>query len=462
MGDSIGVIDAKIEDCRNDEATNQHESKARPVSSKSLRSWFVAGSVGSAVMTLAKGTLGAGILALPKKTMLGGIPVFLVLIAISGYFTSRSIVMIAKASQITGKYVFEEITEKLLGKGMAILLGVSMLLNCYGASIVYVIAIKDAFESLLPDVTNNTGQPWATYATLILGACVLVPLSVLERLNSLRILSLAGVVGVFFTVGSIIYALAYLGISPSLSSTDSLAHNILTPKGGFIDMMTVISTLTFAFCNQFNIPQMYGELADKRSKSVSVISYVSTLLPMILYIVAAVTGYLCYGMEIDGNILNNFAPLVSAGKIIVFIGIAAVILSVSLCHLLNNFPMRLSVIFFLPESFHENKWVRYGVPLFTAVSTIAIAIGYANLSAFLGLVGATTGSIICYIVPALFSIKVREIRKQEETGTIGKKNSVVKRAILSLKDHPEEWIMVLVGVLIGVVGTFSEFYACFN
>ena len=168
---------------------------------------FGAGSVGAAIMTLAKGTLGAGILALPMKTMYSGIPLFLTLLAVSGYFTARSVEMIAKGADQTGKYVFEEITEKLLGRGMAIILGISMLLNCYGASIVFVIAIQGAFKSLLVDVEASTGQDWAIYATLILGATVLIPLSILEKLNSLRVLSLAGVIGVFFTVASVISCL---------------------------------------------------------------------------------------------------------------------------------------------------------------------------------------------------------------------------------------------------------------
>ena len=428
------------------------------------RGIFSAGSVGSAIMTLAKGTLGAGILALPMKTMYSGIPLFLALIAVCGYFTARSVEMIVKGAHYTDRYVFEEITEKLLGRKTAIILGISMLLNCYGASIAFVVAIQDAFKSLLIDVEKNTDQPWATYATLILGACVLIPLSILEKLNSLRILSLAGVIGVFFTVASVIYALDDGGVSPTLSNppAESLTHSILSPRGDFIDIMTVISVVTFAFCNQFNVPQMFGELQDKRMSSVKTIAYVSTLLPMLLYIVTAITGYLCYGFAISSNIFNNFGPLVSSGKVLILIGIAAVILSVSLCHLLNNFPMRLSVIFFLPERYHDNRWIRYGVPLFTAVSTIGIAIGYSDLSTFLGLVGASTGSVICYIVPAMFSIKVDNLRHAELHGNQSKPSSKLVGFLQSVKAHPVEWVMIMVGVIIGIVGTFCEFYSCFK
>jgi sodium-coupled neutral amino acid transporter 7/8 len=414
------------------------------------------GSNITAILALAKGTLGAGILALPQKTMLSGIPVFLTLLCVSGFFTAKSIEMIAVGARRSGKFVFEEITEVLLGRVMAIVLGVSMLLNCYGASIVFVIAIKGAFVSLFTQVQKSTGQDWPLYATLIVGAVVLIPLSIVERINSLRLLSLSGVIGVFFTVASVVYSLSYLGVADNFG--DSVGATIMKPEGGFIAIMTVVSTVTFAFCNQFNVPQVYQEMTDKTEKSVTRVAYISTMLPMILYIITAITGYLCYGLDIEDNILLNMEPLIDAGKLIIYIGVIAVALSVSMCHLLNNFPMRLSVLFFLPEHYQSNKWIRYSVPLFTAVSTIAIALVYSELSMFLGLVGASTGSIICYIVPALFSIRDAQIESD-----IKKQVSPQEKRWYSLiLNHPTESTMILVGIVIGFVGTFCEFYAAFS
>jgi hypothetical protein len=96
------------------------------------------------------------------------------------------------------------------------------------------------------------------------------------------------------------------------------------------------------------------------------------------------------------------------------------------------------------------------------VSTIGIAIVYSNLSVFLGHVGASTGSVICYIVPALFSIKVDDMEEAELHGSSAKSHSKFGRFMQSVKAHPVEWIMILVGILIGIIGTFSEFYSCFK
>ena len=417
------------------------------------------GSVSVAILTLAKGTLGAGVLTLSQKTMYSGIPVFLVLLSIGGFFSAKSIEMIAKGADMTGKYVFEEITEAMYGRKMGIVLGVSMLLNCYGASIVYVIAIKGSLEALLVQVQASTGVDWPLYATLILGATVLVPLSVVERLNSLRILSLAGVMGVFCTVASVVYALSISGVADDLeTSTSSTVGTLMSPQGGFVQMMTVMGTVTFAFCNQFNVPQVYQELSIKTPSNARRIAYLSTCLAMVVYVITAFSGYLCYGLEIEDNLLLNFKPLIEAGNVLMYMGVSAVTLSVSMSHLLNNFPMRLSVLFFLSERFENNRMIRLAVPLFTAVSTIAIALIYSNLSVFLGLVGAATGSVIGYIVPALFSI--RAIEMEEEISANEK--PLTRTWVAQARRFSTEYLMIFVGLIIGIVGTFCEFYSCFH
>ena len=439
----------------------EQDSKIENTQQPTKSGFFKAGSNSVTILTLAKGTLGAGVLALSKKAMYTGIPFFLVLLCFGAFFTAKSIPMITKGSDRTGKNGFEDITEALFGRNMGIILGVSMLLNCYGASIVYVIAIKDSLTALMSELYTTSGTDWPLYATLIIGGLILVPLSIVEKLNSLRILSMAGVFGVFFTVGSVIYALALTGIASDLTtSTSSATETLMSPQGGFVDIMTVICAITFAFCNQYNVPQLYGEMTNRTPAASKYVANVSTLLAMSLYVVTGICGYLCYGLAIDSDILTNFIPLIEAGYIFIYIGVIAVTWSVTMCHLLNNFPMRLSVLFFLPARFESNKWIKWGVPLFTAISTIAIGLSYPYLNVILGLVGSLTGSIICYIVPGLISIRASQLDARDNAVENGLKDKI--NWTQSAYNHPIEYMMIAVGTVIGIVGTFCEFYSCFN
>jgi solute carrier family 38 (sodium-coupled neutral amino acid transporter), member 7/8 len=429
---------------------------------------FHAGSTTVAIITLAKNTLGAGILGLPLKTMYAGIPLFMLLLVLAAFFTVKSIEYICLGARRTGKYVFEEITESLYGRGMGIFLGIAMLVNCYGASIVYVVTIIDSFSTLLASVQEVGGPNWPVYATLIVGGTILVPFSVFERISSLRPLSLAGVIGAFITVLSIVYAFCRLGVSETFSKDGgSVTGIVMRPLGTFMEMMTVLNILCFAFCNQFNVPQVFGEMSEKSHKSAMSLGIVSTGIAFGLYILSSVCGYLAYGTDIQGDIINNFKSFTDNGDVLIYMGVSAVTLSVSICHLLNNFPMRLSVLYFLPPEYENNKLIKISVPIFTAVSTIGFAIWYQDMGFFLGIVGALTGSIIGYIVPALFAIRIAQ-RDRFEAHSAASGDVVAGKEYSQLPwynevvANPVAYTMIAVGTVIGIVGTFSEIYGAVN
>lgn len=452
-------------------ATEQAQS-----SGANTRPFLSAGSPSVAIMTLAKGTLGAGILALPQKAMYSGVPIFLILLALGSYFTARSVEMITRGCRQAGQYVFEEVTERLLGRPVALGLGISMLLSCYGSSIAYIIAIRGALALVLDHVDEYIGHQGARFVIYVVGAIVLVGMSVFEQLNSLRLVSLAGVVGVFITVASVLYALYADGISASLKkeSFSGTLHAAMSPNGGIVEIIGAISTVTFALCNQFNVPQVYEELHEKRSNTVRFIAYVSTALPTLLYALTALAGFLHSGSVAKDNIFLNFDSLIEEGKFVIYFGIFTVVLSIGICHILNNFPMRLSVAFFLPQKWSKSGWIRDGVPLFTAISSIVIGTFFSNFSMVLGLLGAITGSVICYIVPALLSIKVEATRaasgvhEEDESLKLPSMDTSSNPAkhnvslFWLLRACPLECLMIIVGVLLAIIGTVSEFYSEFS
>jgi hypothetical protein len=91
----------------------------------------------------------------------------------------------------------------------------------------------------------------------------------------------------------------------------------------------------------------------------------------------------------------------------------------------------------------------------------------------LGLIGALTGSVICYIMPALLSIHVEmrattDIKVDVEREPLlsehdtKRTRSYVSRALEIARHCPLECVMVLFGILLAVVGTVTEFYIFFG
>lgn len=421
-------------------------SKVNEDSSSLAPEFLSKGSKSFAIVTLAKATIGVGILALPKHALLGGIPLFITLLGIAGYLTARSMEMICKGAAASQKYGFEEISQSLLGSFMSYILGASIFVNCFGASIVYIVAIKGALATLLVKWISIFNFDIVLVSTCLVGL-PLCACSLIEKLDSLSYLSFSGMIGVVVIVLSVVYVAFLWGVSETLSEPPAISaiDSIIWPTGGALEMMNLVSTLIFALTNQPNVPQIYLELNDRQPSNIRTAAILSAVIPIAIYILTACSGYLCFGTDVKENILTNFAPLVEANNVVVVLGIIAVILSVSCCHVLNAFPMRTSVLFFLPDHVKDYTVVKYGVPLILSILSVVIALAYSELSVYLGLLGASTGGLICFIFPALFSIKADIVQAG--------KNATTLRMILS---HPLEFFMLLIGVIVAVVGTCCE------
>ncbi len=414
------------------------------------------GSPFSAVMTLAKGTLGVGLLALPRKAMMAGIPTFLVCLLTTGFLTVRSVEMIARGSRKCHLFVYEEITQQLLGTGVSILLGVSLLINCCGSSVIYIVAIGDSLQSLLVNWDDQFGFDIPTGLTILFGLGLSL-LSLIKNLGSLWFFSLAGLIAVLTTVGAIAYTLYRSGIAANLSEPPALGtmDSIMRSRSNWMDTVGLVATATFALCNQYSVPQVLGELQDITENSIRPIAFASTAIPAIVYVITAIVGYLCYGFAVEDNIMKNFTPLVAQGDWVISIGIGAVILSVISCFIINTYAMKLSMLYLLPSSVQDSKWVQLCVPILISVTTVVFGIYYPNISSLLNLVGAATGSILCYIVPALISLAVHE----QESGIARKGCSWFCSSLVSC---PLEWFMIVSGIMLGTFGTVLELINCFG
>ncbi len=412
-----------------------------------------------AILTLVKGTLGVGILALPAKVGIGGIPLFVGLLLSTGYFTVQSVEMLSRGSSSSQKFVFEEISEILIGKPLSIVVGISMLINCFGSSVSYTIAIKQSLQTVF--------SPWENHCSFSLVQASLMIISILlcgcaysKNISSLWFLSFVGLVGVGCTVISILYALSRFGVAENLSEEPdrSIITSLVRSDQDILGLIGVVSTITFALTNQYSVPQVLKDMADKSVGNVRGVAITSSLIPIAIYLIAGVCGFLCYGFDVKDDIVANFAELVSARDAWILVGISAIVLSVLSSFVLNNFAMKLSLLYFIPEKWHESFIVKYLLPPAATILTIACGLVYPNLSSLLGLIGASTGSIICYIGPAIISMGV----PQTDAFPPMLPESGLKWFWRSLKLYPMEWLMIIIGLFLGIIGTISEFANCFK
>jgi len=177
----------------------------------------------------------------------------------------------------------------------------------------------------------------------------------------------------------------------------------------------------------------------------------ASLIPVLVYLLSGICGYLCFGVDIEGNILENFEPMISRGNWPIICGVAAVVLSVGSSSVIHTFALKLSSIYLISrmsESWRDHPLVTKVFPLFLSGGTVVCGTLLPSLSVVLDLLGSASGSIICYIMPALISLAVKKYKSPRRVGWDWFWHS--------LKTGTLEWVMLAIGICLGCGGTLAQ------
>ena len=150
------------------------------------------------VSSMCSATLGAGTLSLPyafeQLGILGGVGLLCTTAAASHF----SVVLLTSAIARSGTRSYEELTVRLFGKPMGLLVELNIIAFCFGSAIAYTVALGD----LLHPLTAAWLSRRAVMA--LFWGLVMLPLSFAERLSALQCASTFGVLSVAYLVLSVV------------------------------------------------------------------------------------------------------------------------------------------------------------------------------------------------------------------------------------------------------------------
>lgn len=218
---------------------------------KALSSWFREGSVRGSVFNLCSATLGAGALSLPYAFSKAGWVLGLIMLTLGGAATIFSIHLLFRARKATNCVSYEDLTVNIFGKCMGFIVELNILIFCFGTAVAYIIAVGDILEPVLimtgvdrwilglnaTSNNHNNSSFFLTTATATTPSsalspsssssfgdlteaqehtlrvvsmvtffiCIMFPLSLLEKINSLRFTSFFGVAAIFYLVFTTVY-----------------------------------------------------------------------------------------------------------------------------------------------------------------------------------------------------------------------------------------------------------------
>ena len=256
---------------------------------------------------------------------------------------------------------------------------------------------------------------------------VVIPLSFLRRLDSLKYTSVIALISIGYLVILVVYHFSAADTFEGSRPPVRVLH-----WAGAIPTFSSFPVIVFAYTchqNMFSILNEIGNNSHFRTTSVVVTSNGAAAS---IYILVAITGYLSFGNDIGGNIVAQYTPSVSAT-----IGRAAIVVLVMFSYPLQVHPCRASVdavlkwrpksklkssaassvdsspprnIPLLPTGKKRNDDI--GETRFAVITTAIIILSYivamtvSSLEAVLAYVGSTGSTAISFILPGLFYYKI--------------------------------------------------------
>lgn len=363
-------------------------------------------------------TIGAGLLALPYTFKRSSLIIGAVAMLTTGLLNYSAMVLISRSCEISGATSYTDLATLALGKRASTLIAAILSIYTLGSCASYVVLLGDA----LPEIADLAGAGSSVYgsSTFLLAISSLVflmPLSSMRNLKSLRFTAVGALLIILYTAGLI-------AIRAASNPRNASVVLVRGDDGLFIGIpVTMVS-----FTMHYNTPRLFFELKDRSTSKMASIGAVSFGAALALYEVTAYCGYSLFGADTKSDILANFNDNDTAANV-ARVGLAIVMI-VSFPIVLNAF--RAAVTSLLPESWQrqiENgdkndeevdnggkesmglfKFAQQLVSdwafLLLTFALVALSLGTAlaipNLGLILGYKGALGGTLIVYVLPAVF------------------------------------------------------------
>eukprot|EP01059_Diplonema_ambulator_P030835 TRINITY_DN5446_c0_g1_i1.p1 TRINITY_DN5446_c0_g1~~TRINITY_DN5446_c0_g1_i1.p1 ORF type:complete len:512 (+),score=130.38 TRINITY_DN5446_c0_g1_i1:257-1792(+) len=279
------------------------------------------------------------------------------------------------------------------------------LIVIWGGTISLLIALHDILISYVDGV-----PVLGSSAVLIslLAVCVF-PFCCLDSLNALRHTSYLGIFG----IAMVTVCLLYWGSHYDRPISD-MAKNKFTSQG-----VALIPVLIFAYMGQFNFIRVYSELQKRSPRRVAVVSGVSLFVTYCFYFLTGFFGYWAFSYGTEQDVFNNLSNVTG-----VMTDTAKILFAVALIFTapVYLFEARNMVEDMLeayqvkkdgtteclnPNAVPKVNMKRRVLVVAVLLSTMTVvAVAYPHVTQVLGLLGATTSTIMMVILPPLFYIRI--------------------------------------------------------
>lgn len=392
-------------------------------------------SFGMSVFNLGNAIMGSGILGLAYAMANTGIAMFVILLVAVAIFSLYSVHLLLKTANEGGSLVYEQLGYKAFGIPGKLAASCSITMQNFGAMSSYLYIVKYELPIVIKAFLDTNDNAWYTngdYLVLIVTVSIILPLSLLKNLGYLGYTSGFSLLCMVFFVIVVIYKKFqipcplpenFINITvnvsqPQVNATEE--EECCKPKYFIFNSQTVyaVPILTFAFVCHPAILPMYEELKDRSRRKMQNVANVSFLGMFIMYLLAALFGYLTFNEAVEPELLHTYSKVYSFDVVLLIVRFA-VLTAVTLTVPVVLFPIRTSVNQLLGAS-KDFSWPRHiciTVALLVCVNILVIFV--PTIRDIFGFIGASAAAMLIFILPSAFYIRLVEKESMRSVQKIG-------------------------------------------
>uniref|UniRef100_A0A3B3ZXY5 Sodium-coupled neutral amino acid symporter 2 n=1 Tax=Periophthalmus magnuspinnatus TaxID=409849 RepID=A0A3B3ZXY5_9GOBI len=382
-------------------------------------------SFGMSVFNLGNAIMGSGILGLSYAMANTGILLFILLVAVA-IFSLYSVHLLLKTAN-EGALVYEQLGYKAFGMPGKLAASCCITMQNIGMSS-YLFIVKYELPIVIQSFLGTSNE-WYTngdYLVLLVTAVIILPLSLLKNLYLGYTSGLSLLCMVFFLIVVIIkkfqipcphmnmdedFLNETLNITfPHLNNSEDAC----TPKYVVFNSQTVyaVPILTFAFVCHPAILPMYDEL-----KKMQNVANVSFLAMFIMYLLAALFGYLTFN-HVEPELLHTYSKVYKSDVVLLIVRLA-VLTAVTLTVPVVLFPQIRTSVNQLMCASKDFSWVRHTlITLVLLGGTNALVIFVPTIRDIFGFI-ASAAAMLIFILPSAFYIKLVKKESMKSMQKIG-------------------------------------------